>query len=227
MYKFLLLTASCFLTHLLPQDKTTKQKIGTDNKIFQTEWILNNLKEMVTGNILYEGNPEIIESKYGKAICFNGSTDGIFLENMPLEGLKQITIEVVFKPDSGGGFEQRFLHFGEVQGDRVLLELRSKAGSWYLDTFIKSGDQQCTLIDPSLIHKTGEWYHVAYVINNNKFISYVNGEKELEGKADVLPLKTGRTSIGFRQNKVAWYKGCIYKIRVTGKALTPEEFIKY
>ena len=36
----------------------------------------------------------------------------------------------------------------------------------------------------------------------------------------------GFTSVGVRQNKVNWFKGDIYKLRFTPKALKPSEFLK-
>jgi hypothetical protein len=47
---------------------------------------------------------------------------------MPLAGLEQFTVEMIYNPYSGGNFEQRFLHCGEANGDRLLLELRSTPG---------------------------------------------------------------------------------------------------
>lgn len=52
------------------------------------------------------------------------------------------TIEVIIQPASGGNFVQRFLHCGEVQGDRVMFELRSTLTNWHFNAFIKAGDSQ-------------------------------------------------------------------------------------
>jgi hypothetical protein len=191
-----------------------------------TEWILAKMAKKMPEGMKFTGNPEIIKCKYGKAVAFNGSSDGIFLESMPLKGLSKFTIEVIFQPQSGGNFEQRFLHCGEIQGDRVLLELRSTATDWYFDAFIKVGNQQCTLIDPNRLHPLDQWHHVAYVIDNGRLETYVNGKKELEGNVILTPVKGEKTSIGVRQNEVSWFKGAIYKIRITGEALQPESFIK-
>jgi hypothetical protein len=156
---------------------------------------------------------------------FNGTDDGIFVEAMPISGLEQFTIEVILRPESGGNFEQRFLHIGEVNGDRVLFELRSIPEGWYLDGYIRNGDQQCTLIDPKRVYPSDAWYHTAYVVDHGNISTWVNGKKELEGKIDLTPLKTGKTSIGVRQNEVSWFRGTIYKIRITPKALPPDKFM--
>ena len=198
-----------------------------ENKSTCTEWIFAGLIKEKPEGIRILGNPETIKCKYGEAVSFNGSSDAIFLESMPLADLTQFTIEVIFQPCSGGNFEQRFLHVGESQGDRVLLESRSSGTNWYFDAFIKVGEQQCALIDPNLAHPLDQWYHLAYTIDNGHLATYVNGKKELEGNAVLVPLKSGKTSVGVRQNEVSWFKGGIYKVRITGKVLTPDDFMDF
>ncbi len=192
-----------------------------------TEWILSDLVESKAMDIRVLGNPKIIASPYGKALLFNGSTDGIFLDQMPLSGLERFTIELIISPNSGGNFEQRYFHCGEVRGSRVLLELRSTKKNWYLDAFVKSGDQQKTLIDSTLLHPLDQWAHVAFVVDNGKQETYVNGKKELESRIAILTLKGGKSSIGVRQNEQSWFKGAIYKIRISPEALKPEQFLRF
>jgi hypothetical protein len=195
--------------------------------IHQTEWILSDLISAKTEGIRIAGNPQVIDCKYGKALLFNGSTDGIFMDQMPLDDLKQFTIEVIFRPESGGNFEQRFFHSGEVNGDRVLLEMRSTKTDWYFDAFITSGDQKKTLIEPTLVHPLDQWYHVAFVIRSGKQETYINGTKELESQIEIAPLHGGKTSIGVRQNEQSWFKGAIFKIRISPEALNPASFMNY
>jgi hypothetical protein len=192
-----------------------------------TEWIISDLTSKNNKGIQVKGNPIIINCKYGKAVEFNGSTDGIFLESMPLAGLEQFTVEAIFRLDSGGNFEQRFFHCGEVKGDRVLLETRSTQSGWYFDAFIKSGDKQKALIDSNILHPFNQWYHLAFVITKGKIETYIDGEKELESNLEILPIQKGRTSIGVRQNEQSWFKGAIYKIRISPETLTPDKFMAY
>lgn len=200
-----------------------KQKNDTGSKTAITEWIVSNLKEKMK----VIGKPVTIKCKYGEAVSFNGSSVGLLIESMPLANLEQFTIELIFQPLGGGNFEQRFLHFGEVQGDRVLLELRAKPEGWYSDAFIKTGEDQLALIDPELLHPFDTWYHLAYINDDGKFSVFINGRKEIGGILDCAPLKSGNTSLGMRQNEVSWFRGSIYKVRITPKALKPEDFLKY
>lgn len=201
------------------------QESKSERKSHRTEWMLSDLVVKTTDSIQIKGKPEIVNFKNNQAVSFNGSSDAIFLESMPLTGYEQFTIELIFRPASGGNFEQRFLHCGEVQGDRVMLELRSTLTNWYFDAFIKAGDSQLALIEPGLLHPLDQWYHLAFVIDHGKLETFVNKRKELEGKIRMTPLKNGKTSIGVRQNEISWFKGAIYKIRITPEALKPKNFM--
>lgn len=215
-----LLSIFLFFSFFIPESTYSQPK-------HQTDWILSNLISTKTEGIRITGNPQVIDCKYGKALHFNGSTDGIFLDQMPLDGLKQFTIEVIMRPESGGNFEQRFFHCGEVGGDRVLLELRSTKTDWYFDAFITSGDQKKTLIEPTLLHPLDQWYHLAFVIANGKQETYINGNKELESQIEIIPLQGGKTSIGVRQNEQSWFKGAIFKIRISPEALKSKDFLTF
>jgi len=217
----------CCLPVLYISDILQINGIAPVLKTETTEWVLNDLVLAKGGAIRLAGNPKIIDDKYGKVVVFNGTTDGIFLDQMPLAGLEQFTIEAIIRPDSGGKFEQRFFHCGEIRGSRVLFETRSTPTDWYFDAFIKSGDQQKTLIDSTLLHPLNQWYHLAFVVENGKQMTYINGIKELESKIEIVSLTGGKTSIGVRQNEQSWFKGAIYKIRISPTALSPVNFMNY
>jgi hypothetical protein len=171
--------------------------------------------------------PKSVDCKYGKAVLFNGSTDGIFLDQMPLAAMDQFTIEMILCPYSGGNFEQRFFHCGAVKDSRVLLELRSTPAGWYFDAFVKSGLQQKTLIEPTLLHPLDQYAHVAFAVKDGYQATYINGKKELESSIGFAPFTGGITSIGVRQNEQSWFRGEIHKIRISPEVLTPDQFLKY
>ena len=197
--------------------------VSTDNGI--VEWQLGTLNTSGLSGESKSGNPLTISSPYGEAVQFDGKGDALFLDRNPLVSLRQFTVEVIFRPDPKSQFEQRFLHMGEVNGDRMLIELRMTEDSqWYLDAFIKWGDSSKTLIDKSLLHPAGDWYHVALVVDDGKMETFVAGKRELEGRVEFSPFKSGRTSIGARMNKVSWFKGAIARIKISPKCLTPSEF---
>ncbi len=209
-----------FLSVSQPSPKSPKLVTGG------SDWMLNDLVLSSVSGIRIAGKPESINCKYGKALLFNGSSDGVFLDQMPLEGLEKFTIEIIICPHSGGTPEQRYFHSGDVKGNRVLLELRSTPDGWYLDAFVKSGNEQKTLIDPALKHPLDQWAHIAFVVEHGKQQTFINGIKELESSIEFAPLHGGRTSIGVRQSETSWFRGEIYEIRISGDALVPSQFLR-
>ena len=193
--------------------------------ITKTEWLLANLLREKSSSIEINGNPQIVNSPYGEAVFFNGIDDALFLREMPLNSLQEFTVEMIFKPEINAPFEQRILHIGESTKDRMLLEIRAFGTNWYFDGYAASGTNKKALIDEKLIHLLGQWYHVAFVVTPKSLTTYVNGKQELQEEFSFLPIETGQTSIGVRMNKVCWFKGSIYKIKITPKQIKPNKFI--
>lgn len=122
------------------------------NQNTNTHWVLSELIQTQELDVTKNGNPKAINSSAGSFLQFDGTDDALFLYSMPLKGLQSFTIEVIFFPESGGNFGQRFFHTGEVNGDRVLLEIRANKNDWYFDSYIKTGNQRMALADSSLLH---------------------------------------------------------------------------
>jgi hypothetical protein len=218
----LLMVGSLSLTSCSSTKETT-----LTNEHGIVEWVLAVLNESSSSGQTKAGNPQTIDSPYGKAVQFDGKGDALFLNADPLLNLHQFTIEVIMRPDPNGPAEQRFLQMGEVNGERVMMETRlTPDDQWYLDAYVRSGDSSRTLIDKTMLHPTSTWHHVAFIVDNGRMDTYVDGKHELEGKVPFSPFTKGKTSIGVRMNRVYWYKGAIYKIKVTPKSLNPYEFIK-
>ena len=192
------------------------------------ESTLSEIKAGMAG-LSISGKPKIVNSPYSDAVLFNGIDDAFFLENNPLKGLSSFTIEAIVRQDPDGPEEQRFLHIGGTDSDRLLLETRTtNENKWYLDTFILCGESKKALIDPALLHPTGKWYHVVLTLDEKgKMSNFINGKKELDGEVIYKPINSGAMSIGMRQNKVSWFKGVIYKIRISRGVLEPKEFMTF
>ncbi len=193
------------------------------NKKSEVVYIISDLID-AKENVTVVGNPLKIDSPYGRAVQFNGKDDAIFIDEMPLKDLSEITIEMIIRFDRGGSLEQRYFHTGTMKKDRVLMEMRSNADTWYLDGMFESRKKWVVLISPELTHPLDEWYHIAFTVKDGEQATFVNGQKELEGDVDFSPIKKGKTSIGVRQNKISWFKGAIYSIKITDRVLNPGEF---
>ncbi|MBT4498521.1 MAG: LamG domain-containing protein [Gemmatimonadetes bacterium] len=190
-------------------------------------WTLDNLEQIDDRELTLIGAPEIVASPQGPAVEFNGTDDGIELDVNPLIDLAEFTVEVIFRPDADGLPEQRFLHMGEPNSDRLLFETRlTDDGHWYLDTFISSGVSNRTLLNKGFLHPVGEWYHLAVTCDGKEQVNFVDGQKEQAGPIDYTPATTGRTSIGVRLNRVCWFKGAIHKVQITPTVLPPADFTR-
>lgn len=191
-------------------------------------WDIDNLENIGGKKPAILGNPEIIVTRKGRALRFDGIDDAIILDANPIAGMDRFTIEIIFRPDEGGNEEQRFFHVQEADDHRVLIEIRLADGNkWYLDTFMKNGDSEQTLYAKDFTHTIGDWYHAALVYDGGLMRHYVNGVMELEGEIKYNPMANGQTSIGCRLNRIYWYKGAIMKVRISGEALSSDQFLKY
>jgi hypothetical protein len=123
--------------------------------------------------------------------------------------------------------EQRFFHMQEGGSEsRVMFETRLvDDGRWFLDTFIKSGEQNVTLYASDDEHEIGPWYHAAIVVDGRSFQHFVNRRLELSEALQFIPQGSGRTSLGVRLNEVHWFKGAIRTVRFTPEALDPDAFL--
>jgi hypothetical protein len=191
-------------------------------------WNLDRLDTIGGHQVTVVGQPKVIDTPRGKALEFDGVDDAIFLDVNPLAGLKEFTVEVIFRPYEGGPKEQRFFHLQEAGSEnRVLFETRlTDDGRWFLDTFLKSGEGNYTQLAKDSLHELGPWYHAALTIDAKQMRHFVNGKEELATTIEFTPLKAGQTSLGVRINKLHWFKGAIRQVRITPRVLSPDRFLK-
>ena len=196
------------------------------HKATPVTWKINSPKAIGGQATETLGNPQVVDTVGGHAVMFDGVDDGLVVKANPLAGAAAFTLEAVFRPDSGGTFEQRWFHIQEAANDnRVLLEIRLSGDQWFLDTFIKSGENKLTLYSENFKHQTGAWYHVALTFDGVTMRHFVDGKEELSGPLTIQPLGEGSTSIGVRMNRVFWFKGAVSKVRFTPRALGPRDFM--
>lgn len=190
-----------------------------------TVWNIDSLETIGGHPVEVLGDPQLIDTPAGPAIAFDGDEDALFLPVHPLAGAETFTWEVIFRPDSGGGIEQRFFHL-QVEGveDRLLFETRLSETDWHLDAFASAGGSQ-PLINPAKTFPLDRWYHIAQVYDGTTYSAYVNGELQASAEVDLLPQGEGRTSIGVRINLVDYFKGAVRQARFTKRVLTPAEFL--
>ncbi|HEY0892475.1 MAG TPA: LamG domain-containing protein [Cellvibrio sp.] len=202
--------------------------VSTDASI----WNINSLSRIGGSSAQVLGNPQVVNTALGTAVRFDGDGDRLLVDANPLGDANEFTIEIIFNPADAypNNIEPRFFHIESRDNPnrRVTIELRlNEKKQWYLDAYIKSERSQFTLIDPTKVHPIGEWAHAAIMFKNRDFVSYVNGQQELVGQVDYLPIASNaKTSIGSRMNQVHWFKGDIAQARITRRALSPAEFLQ-
>lgn len=195
-------------------------------------WRIDSLERVAGLPVAVQGDPQLVDTAYGKAVMFDGDGDRLLVDNNPLDGASEFTIEIIFKPSDvyPNNPEPRFFHIEAPDNPnrRITIELRlNDQHQWYLDTYIKSELSQYTLIDSSLVHPTEQWAHAAMTYKDRQFTAYVNGKRELSAAVDYLPIaSTGKTSIGARMNEVHWFNGAILAARITHRVLSPAEFLR-
>jgi hypothetical protein len=199
----------------------------TNAQVKTVFWRVDNLTQIDGNAVTISGSPKVIQTELGPAVEFDGVKDGLLVNDNPMNGATEFTVEIILKPYSGGAVEQRYLHFQQDDNNRILAELRNNNNlNWSLDTFIKSGTSNQTLLDYSLVHSLDNWVHVALVYKNGVMTDYVNGVQELVGSVAYQVVNSGQTSLGVRMNQVAWFKGAIHSLKVTHQALSPANFMK-
>ena len=203
-------------------------------------WELNSLKTIGGHPVKVFGNPQIVTTEIGKAIRFDGIHDRLLVDHNPIGDAKEFTIEVIFKPDSAYKISQqpRFIHFqdeadtlsGWDQARRIMMELRlTPENKWYLDGFLLTDAGNVTLQNKNLTHPTRQWIHAALTYSNNTLKTYVNGIEEASGSVtftEKVLNRVGKVSIGGRMNRLNYYCGLIKTLKITRKALKPDQFIK-
>ena len=209
-------------------------------------WQVDNLQS-IGGHPISKvlGAPTVIDTPAGKAVLFNGVADALFVNTQPVAGFPKFTVEVVFRPDTGGAQAQRWFHMQAVGNDRVLFEMRLAGNNWFLVSFVQSGAATARAYAVAFPHPVGPWYHAAIVVDGVSMKHYINGVYENAGPcpmtegctpADVTmlaspyplaytPIGTGSTSLGCRITQSAFLKGAIRLARFTPRALTPAEFV--
>ncbi|HEY1240555.1 MAG TPA: LamG-like jellyroll fold domain-containing protein, partial [Bryobacteraceae bacterium] len=192
---------------------------GADGEV----WRFDRLDQIGGHPTTILGHPKVVETPLGKAIEFNGVDDALYVDVHPLAGASTFTWEVIFRPDPGGGAEQRFFHFQENGSEtRMLFETRLINGKWCIDSFAKSGTPEKALMDRSKLHSLGAWHAVTAVYDGREYRNYVDGVLQNKFEIHLAPQGAGRTSIGTRIDRRDYFKGAILEARMTPRALAPE-----
>jgi hypothetical protein len=186
----------------------------------ETRWVIDNIDSIGGQTPQLLGAPRLDAG----AVCFDGVDDALLFPAHPLAGLSAFTLQVRFRPDAGGPAEQRFIHAQAAGSEhRVLIETRVNANEWYLDTYLRSGTTESTLVDPARTHPADLWYWAALSYANGTMRHFVDGTEEASAAIAFEPLAAGELGVGVRLNQMYWFKGCISELRIAAQALPPDQ----
>lgn len=203
----------------------------------QTTWLIDNTTNIAGHAVMVLGKPQIIHTKYGDAIEFNGINDGLIVSNNPLAGITNLTVELVFKQDpltSANAREPRIVHVQSANppDHRLTLEARvvnnTTPHNFHLDTFLRfsDGDYRRTLLNKNHSHLVGKWTHMAVTYDGTNFCNYFNAQLEDRGLLKGVTFNnTGTTWIGQRANNAGYFEGAVLALRFTPRVLGTNEFM--
>lgn len=195
----------------------------------RTDWTFDSLQEIGGLPVQLAGAPSLVDSPWGAAVRFDGEDDAIYLDAHPLAGAEAFAFEALFRPE-GGAFEQRWFHLQEIGADggatdtRILFEIRTREGEWWLDAFAKGPGYNHTLITPEKRFPVGRWFHVAQTFDGRTYRSFVDGVLQAEAPLAFRPQGAGRSSIGCRYNRVSPFRGAVRAAAFWRRAITPTAF---
>ncbi len=205
--------------------------VGADSPAGET-WRLDRLEQIGGHATTILGHPRVVDTSIGPAVEFDGTQDALQVDAHPLAGARTFTMEILFRPDPGGGEEQRFFHLQEVDpqtgrdtATRLMFELRVVEGRWCLDAVAFSGTQSKVLIDRAKLHSLGAWHTAALVYDGHELRDYVDGVPQGAAEVELAPQGPGHASIGTRIDRRSYFKGAIFEARMTPRALAPAEFL--
>lgn len=191
------------------------------------DWLTDRIVSFADELPAVIGEPTPVESPYGRALYFDGVDDALLIDSHPLRGASEFTIEMLFRPDTGGAAEQRVLHLQQDgSSDRILLETRLVGDRWFMDSYVKSDGEGYTLFAREYLHPLDRWFHVALVVGGGSMTQFVDGRRELSRGIDFVSAGAGHTSLGVRINRVDWFRGAVRRVRFTPRALSPAEFFR-
>ncbi len=196
-------------------------------------WTFDRLADIGGAPTHVEDEPTLVDSPYGKAVQFDGVDDRLVIDQHPFAGAEQFTAEALFRPD-GGAQAQRWMHVAEDPqaptdgpplNTRMMFEIRTENGEWWLDTYVTGPGYKQTLIFPDKRFPIGRWYAVAQSFDGQMYRCFVDGVLQGEAAIAYKPQGPGKSSIGARMNKIDYFKGAIRQARFTHAALAPSKFL--
>ena len=190
-------------------------------------WRLDHLDTVGGHPVKVVGAPRVVEVNGERVVEFDGAHDGLVVDVNPLAGLARFTIEVVFEPAVDGPEEQRFLHVEEPYRQPRADRAEDAAGrDWCLDTYLRHGEANLTLIDRDRTHTAGQWHVAALTFDGKTMTDYVDRERQGSGEVVFLPMKAAGLRSACARTWCPSSRVAFACVRFTPEALAPNALLE-
>ncbi len=187
-----------------------------------TDWVVDSTTSIGGFTPTVMGSPTVTAMDAGTAVCFDGTRDGLLLDDNPIQGMQRFTIEALLYPALDGASQPRFIHIGGSPNNvpRLVMQMTSDAsGNWHAAAVFYWGNTLTTVEDATSTHPSNQWYWVAVTYDGQTARLYVNGVLEDSANLTFGPMTTGSTSLATRQNGQYYFPGCMRDVEFFNRAL--------
>lgn len=194
-----------------------------------SNWVIDNTTSIGGFTPTVTGSPTVTAMDAGTALCFDGTSDALFLNTNPILGLQRFTIETLVYPELTGTSEPRLIHIGDAGNNtpRLILQLRSDAsGTWHAYIGFLWAGVTTNVEDTTFTHPSNQWYWLALTYDGQTARVYVNGVLESTTNLAFGPMTAGTTSIAVRQNGQYYFPGCMRDVEFFNSALPASQLEK-
>lgn len=190
----------------------------------------NGHDAVLEGGVTISDDGVLDDGTLGKSAQFNGTDGYVQMPDDVIYGLHNMTISTWVKPDTLGSWARIFDFGSESDPPYPNFFLTVDSGNDNLRLAFEAGSSSAdkSLLDAGAVLQTGQWQHLAVVIDGTKATLYLNGE-EIAQASDyqfVPMLITNMTSnmLG-RSNYTAdsYFDGSMDDFRIYNRALSAAE----
>jgi hypothetical protein len=198
-----------------------------------------------TANLI--GNPQVVDGLNGKALQFNGTTDGVHIPDATAVNLsthQNRTVVAVFKCDDVDKTEKQTVYEegGTTRGLTIYIhEGLAYVGGWNLSDY--TPEWTGTYLSAPI--SSSAWYAVAMIVRDggaaqedDKFEMWLNGELIGKGPGGQLQSRSNDCGIGYHNSETKYhdgnnsttgnyFEGAVDEVWIINQALTQVELTQW
>ena len=187
-----------------------------------SDWVIDNTTSIDGQAPTVMGTPTVTAMDAGRAVCFDGTADGLLFDTNPIQGMQAFTVQTLVYPEIAGNPQPRVIHLGGpgANDDRLVIQMRPDgASNWHLLVGFYWNGTNTTIEDTAAIHPSNQWYWLAVTYDGQTARVYVNGVLEDSTNLIFGPMAAGSMSLATRQNGANYFPGCMREVEFFNTAL--------